>query len=117
MACGKKILKTSHKSLREKTKILSFNPIVISHLHYSASILIGLQKSLLTTLGKQLNWGINTIFNRRKHDRSTYPKLCNKILPVSFLLKNHCSKCFFCLLSNSLPPYKIEPLSSMRIKT
>ena len=95
MACGIKVLNTLSKSLPEKTKLLLLNAIVISHLHYSALILIGLQKSLLTTLEKQLNWGIKTIFNRRKYDRSTDLKLCNKILPVFFLLKYHCSKYFF----------------------
>ena len=116
MACGIKVLKTLSKSLPEKTKILLLNAIVISHLHYSALILIGLQKSLLKTLEKQLIWGIKTIFNRRKYDRSTDLKLRNKILPVSFLLKYHCSKIFFCLLSNDLPANKIESLSTMRIK-
>ena len=71
MACGIKVLNTLSKSLPEKTKVLLLNAIVISHLHYSALILIGLQKSILTTLEKQLNWGIKSIFNRRKYDRST----------------------------------------------
>ena len=116
MACGIKVLNTLSKSLPQKTKVLLLNAIVISHLHYSALILIGLQKSLLTTLEKQLNWGIKSIFNRRKYDRSTDLKLRNKILPVSFLLKYRCSKYFIRLLSNDLPAYKIEPLSTMRIK-
>ena len=85
------------------TKTLLLNAIVISHLHYSALILIGLQKSVLTTLEKQLNWGIKTIFNRRKYDRSADLKLRNKILPVSFLLKYYCSKYFLRLISNDLP--------------
>ena len=97
MACGIKVLNTLSKSLPEKTKVLLLNAIVISHLPYFALILIGLQKSLLTTLEKQLNWGIKSIFNRRKYDRSTDLKLRNKILPVSFLLNYHCSKYFFSL--------------------
>ena len=116
MACGIKILNTLSKRLPEKTKFLLLNAIIISHLHYSALILIGLRKSLLITLEKQLNWGIKSIFNRGKYDRSTDLKLRNKILPVSFLLKYHYSKYFFPLLSNDLPAYKIEPLSTMRIK-
>ena len=91
MACGIKVLNTQSKSLPEKTKVLLPNAIVISHLHDTALVLIGLQKSLLTSK-KQLNWGIKTFFNRRKYDRSTNLKLRNKILPVSFLLKYHCSK-------------------------
>ena len=85
MACGIKVLNTLSKSLPEKMKVLLLNAIVISHLQYSVLILIGLQKSLLTTLEKQLNRGIKTIFNRRKYDRSTDLKLRNKRLPVSFL--------------------------------
>ena len=107
---------TLSKCLPEKWKVLLLEAIVISHLHYSALILIGLQKSLLTTLEKQLNWGIEIIFNWRKYDRSTDLKLRSKILPVSFLLKYHCSKYCFRLLSNDLPAFKIEPLSTMRIK-
>ena len=116
MACRIKVLITLSKNLPQKTKVLFLNAIVISHLKYSALILIALQKPLLTTLGKQLNWGIKTIFNRRKYDWSTDLKIRNKILPVFFLLKYHCSKYFFRLLSNNLPVYKIEPLSTMRIK-
>ena len=56
-----KILNTLSKCLPEKWKVLLLEAIVISHLHYSALILIGLQKSLLTNLEKQLNWGIKTI--------------------------------------------------------
>ena len=43
MAGGIKILNTLSKSLPEKTIILLPNAIVISRLHYSALILIGLQ--------------------------------------------------------------------------
>ena len=116
MACGINVLNTLSKSLPEKTKISSLTAIAVSHLHYSALILIGLHKSLLTTLEKQLNWGNKTIFNKRKYYRSIDLKIRNKILPVSFLLKYHGSKHFFRLLSNGLPPYKIESLSTMRIK-
>ena len=116
MACGIKILNTLNKSLPEKTKLLLLNALVISHLHYSALILIGLQKSLFTTLEKQLNCGIKTLFNRRKYNRSKDLKFRNTILSVSFLLNCHCSQYFFRLFSNDLPAYKNEPLSTMRIK-
>ena len=104
--CGIKLLNSVIKSLTDKTKVLLLNAIVISNLHYSALILIGLQKSLLITLEKQLCWGIKSIFNRRIYDRCTDLKLRNKMLSVSFILKYHCSKYFFRLLSNGLPAYK-----------
>ena len=53
MACAIKVLNTLSNSLPDKTKFFLLNAIVISHLHYSALILIGLQKSLLTTLEEQ----------------------------------------------------------------
>ena len=87
LACGLKVLNTLSKTLPEKKKVLLLGAIVISRLHYSALILIGLQKSILTTLEKQLNWGIETIFIRRKDDRSTDLKLRSKILPVSLSLE------------------------------
>ena len=101
IACRIEVLNTLSKSLPEKTKVLLLNAIVISHLYYSNLILIGLQKSLLTTLEKQLNWGIKFIFSRRKNDQSTDLKVCNKILPVSFLLKYNCSK-YFCRLFTTI---------------
>ena len=99
----KKSFEYTQKILPEKTKILLLNAKVLSHLPYSALILIGLQKSLLTTLEKQLIWGIKTMFNKRNYDQSTDLNLCNKILPVSFVLKHHCSKYFYQLLSDDLP--------------
>ena len=95
MACGIKVLNTLSKSLPEKTKIFFLNVILIFHIQFSALFLIGLQKSLLTTSEEQLNWELKTIFDRRKYDRSTDLNFRNKMLPVFFLLKYHCSKYFF----------------------
>ena len=55
LACGLKVLNTLSKILPEKRKVILLEEIVISRLDYSALVLIGLQKSLLTTLEKQLN--------------------------------------------------------------
>ena len=49
MACGIEVLNAYSNSLPEKLKIVLLNAIVISHLLYIALILVGLQKSLLTT--------------------------------------------------------------------
>ena len=110
MACGIKVLNTLSKSLPEKTKVLVLNAIVKSYLHYSALILIGLQNSLLTTLEKQLNWGIITIFNRKKYNRSI-DLTSQQNITGFFSLEISLLKIFFRLLSNDLPAYKIEPLS------
>ena len=55
MACGIKVLNTLNKSLPGKTKILLLNATDLSHLHYSALTLIGLQRSILTTLEKTIS--------------------------------------------------------------
>ena len=55
MACGIKVLSTISKSLQEKTKITFFNAIVIIYVYYWALILVGLPKTLIGTLEKQLN--------------------------------------------------------------
>ena len=58
MACGIDILNMLSKSLPEEKKTLLLNALVISHLPYSALILIGLQKISNHNLKKQLNWEI-----------------------------------------------------------
>ena len=50
MNCGLKVLNTLSQNSLEKTEILLPFAIVISHLQYSALILIGLQNSILTFL-------------------------------------------------------------------
>ena len=57
MNCRIKVLNTLNESLSEKTKILLLKAIVIIHQPNSALILIGLQKSLLTTLEKTIELG------------------------------------------------------------
>ena len=84
IACETKVLNTLSENLPEKRKILLLNAIVISHLHYSALVLTGLQQSLLTILEKQLNCRIKTIFIRRKYDRSTDLKVRNKYYQSPF---------------------------------
>ena len=60
MACGINVLSTQRKSSPDNTEILLLNATVISHIHYSALILAGLQKMLIPTLKKQLHWGNKT---------------------------------------------------------
>ena len=107
MACGKKVLKTLSKSLPEKRK--SYYLIFRTNSDKVANV-------ITHNFRKTIELGKKTIFYRRKYDRSTDLKLRNKVLPVSFLLKYNCSKYFFRLLTIELPAYKIELLSTMRIK-
>ena len=58
MATGIKVIYNLQNIFPENTKLLLLNALVISHLHYSAILLSGIRENLITTLKKQLNWGI-----------------------------------------------------------
>ena len=66
MACGIKTMYAVKQFLPEKTCILLLNALVISHLHYPSILLQGLSQNLVTTLEKQLSWGVKACFNRKK---------------------------------------------------
>ena len=63
-----------------------FNALIMSHLHYSAVLLNGITENLLTTLEKQLNWGIKACFYRNKYDSSSDLKLMYDIIPIRYFL-------------------------------
>ena len=71
MACGIKILYALRDFLPINARLLLFNALIMSHLHYSAVLLNGITENLLTTLEKQLNWGIKACFYRNKYDSSS----------------------------------------------
>ena len=52
----------------------------------SLKLLTGITENLITTLEKQLNWGIKACFNRSKFDHSTNLKIRHKILPARYFL-------------------------------
>ena len=70
MATGIKTLYAIRNIFPTATRLL-LNALVLSHLHYSSVLLTGISENLITTLEKQLNWGIKACFNRTKFDHST----------------------------------------------
>ena len=72
------------------TRLLLLNALVLSHLHYSAILIPGISENLITTLEKQLNWGIKACFNRTKFDHPTDLKIRHEILPVRHFLDYKC---------------------------
>ena len=64
IACGIKTIYCVRDFLPTKTRLLLLNALVISNLHYSSILLNGISRSLISTLEKQLNWGIKACFNR-----------------------------------------------------
>ena len=86
MATEFKVLYNLQNIFPEKTKLLLLYAFVISHLHYSAILLGRIRENFITTLEKQLNWGIKACFNRTKYERLSDLKKRHNILPVRFLL-------------------------------
>ena len=50
------------KSIPQKLLILVLNALVLSHLHYSASIFHAIEQNLIKSLEKQLNWSLRATF-------------------------------------------------------
>ena len=82
IATGIKTIYATSDIFPTATRLLLLHALVSSHLHYSAILLTGISENLITTLEKQLNWGIKACFNRSKFDHSTDLKIRHKILPV-----------------------------------
>ena len=61
MACGIKTIYAVKQFLAEKVCLLLLNALVLSHLHYPAILLQGISQNLLTTLEKQLSWGVKPV--------------------------------------------------------
>ena len=113
MACGIKTLYSVKSFLPDKTCLMLLNSLVISHIHYPALLLNGISQNLITTLEKQLNWGVEAYFNRRKNDSSNDPKIKHNIFPIRILLDLKAVTYFWKYQNNLLPAFK----SSNKITT
>ena len=83
MAYSNKTIFYVRDLLQERTRVLELNSLVISHLQYFSVLLYGVSQSLISTLGKQLNSGIKTCFNRYKMDSAQDLKMKHGIIPLS----------------------------------
>ena len=86
MACGIKTLYSLREVISDNYKVLTLNALVISHLHYSAVLLNGINKNLIRSLEKQSSWGVKACFHRKKNVSSLDLKIKNKILPIRNIL-------------------------------
>ena len=75
------------------------------HLHYFAILLTGITENLITTLEKQLKWGIKACFNGSKFDHSTNLKIRHKILPVRYFLDYKCLSYLWKYKNNLIPAF------------
>ena len=63
------------------------NAFVISHLHYPLLLIQSIDKNLLISLEKQLNWAICACYSRNIMDLTKGLKIKHSILPVEYLIK------------------------------
>ena len=89
MACGIKTIYAVKQFSPEKICLLLLNALALSHLHYPAILLQGISQNLLTTLEKQLSWGVKACFNSQKQDSSCDLKINYNILPTRLFHYNH----------------------------
>ena len=68
-------------------KKLILSALVLSHIHYSATIIQSINQNLILTLDRQIIWAVKASFFRKKFDSSRDLKLKNKILPTHYFSK------------------------------
>ena len=87
MAAGIKTIYTIRRTIPDNMKKLILNALVLSHIHYSATIIQSINQNLVLTLARQLNWAVKASFFRKKFDSSRDLKIMHKILPMHYLWK------------------------------
>ena len=74
MATSFKTLAQIRGCLPKETRLLLYRSLVISQLEYPILLLTSFSKEAISSIDRQLNWGIKTAFFRKKFDRSSDPK-------------------------------------------
>ena len=87
MARGIKTIYTLRNRIPTFLMKTILNSFVISHLHYSLLLVQSLDKNLLISLEKQLNWAIRACYSRIRMDSTKGLKIKHSILPVEYLNK------------------------------
>ena len=71
MTASIKTLAQIRGSLPKETRLLLYRSLVLSQLEYPILFLTSLSKEAISSIDRQLNWGIKTVFFRKKFDRSS----------------------------------------------
>ena len=117
MACGIKTIYCVCDFLPTKTRLLLLNACVMSHLHHSSILLNGISRNLISTLEKQLNWGIKVCFNRYKMDSAHGLWLHYRILLVRHLLHLKAVLFFWNWKYNHSPAFSRLQIATANLKT
>ena len=78
---------------------------MLSHVHYSATIIQSINQNLVLTLDRTLNWAVKASFFRKKFDSSRDLKLKHKILPMHNFLKLKRINYIWKIKTNQLPAF------------
>ena len=105
MAAGIKTIYTIRRTIPGIMKKLILNALVLSHIHYSATIIQSINQNLILTLERQLNWAVKASFFRKKFDSSRDVTLRHKILPMHYFLKFKRINYFWKIETNQLPAF------------
>ena len=105
MAAGIKTIYTIRRTIPYIMKKLILNELVLSHIHYSATIMQSINQNLVLTLNRQLNWAVKASFFRKKFDLSRDLKLKHKILPMHYFLKLKRINYIWKIKTNQLPAF------------
>ena len=103
MACGIKTILSIRNYFPEKILLTLLNALVISHLHYPSVSLNGISRNL-TTLEKQLRWGVKACFHRQKFESSRDLKF--QILTIRLFLDLKAVTYFWKWKNNLLPAFQ-----------
>ena len=95
------------------------NAFVISHLHYSLLLIQSIDKNLLISLKKHLNWASHTSYYRNRMYSTKDLKIKHTSLPVEYLIKlkrtTYMWKLRNCLL-HAFNPLDVTTLPTWRIR-
>ena len=105
MAAGIKTIYAIRRTSPDNMKKLILNAFVLSHLHYSATIIQSINQNLVLTLDRQLNWAVKASFFRKKFDSSRDLKPKHKFLPMHYFLKLKQINYIWKIKTNQLPAF------------
>ena len=105
MACGIKTIYAVKQFLAEKKLSIASECSSSYSSSLSNNIASGISQNHLTTLEKQLSWGVKTCFNRQKQDSSSDLKIKHNILPIRIFLDYKSCFYFWKYQNNLLPAF------------
>ena len=101
-------IRTFHQiqmSRPSKTRLVLLKTLVLSQLEYRILLFTGLSKTQINSLDKQINWGIQTAFFRKKIESLSDLKAKHQIMSFEGYLKYTCLNYFCRLLKGQIASF------------